>query len=241
VAGLRRALRLSKSAFAGRLGITPRSVKNWEDGARIAAFSEELLDSLLAGASDEAQQRFVGELLESASLDDLLGVAAAHAALAPSRPDPDRSPGHEDSSAAALPTLLNGSNGRGLPDDWRGAMAAALTRHRSALDGEPLPENALLAAVAVAKSQYQRCSYRDVTMGLPDLVVQLAAALAVSGGASRLWIAAAEAYQVAARVLLKFDDCGLAVLAADRSMSAAVAGGRGATALELEWLRRATT
>lgn len=62
---LRNALRLTKRAFAARLGVTHRSITNWETGrVTISGFSLSLLDQALQTADDDAQQRFTEVLAE---------------------------------------------------------------------------------------------------------------------------------------------------------------------------------
>ncbi|MEV7232225.1 helix-turn-helix domain-containing protein [Polymorphospora sp. NPDC051019] len=55
---LRTASRLTKTEFARRLGVTMRSVTNWENGARISPFSQSLLDAFLIGAKEDVTSRF---------------------------------------------------------------------------------------------------------------------------------------------------------------------------------------
>lgn len=83
---------------------------------------------------------------------------------------------------------------------------------------------ALARAVADAKRTYQACHYTDVMSQLPTLLSALQSACVSLDGDDRLRAHAlsADAYHVAASVLLKLDDHGLAWLAADRSMRAAV-------------------
>jgi transcriptional regulator with XRE-family HTH domain len=82
---------------------------------------------------------------------------------------------------------------------------------------------ALSATVANAKKAYQACRYTEVMSQLPVLLPGLHAACDSLDGDQRLraYALAADAYHVAASVLLKLDDHGLAWLAADRSMRAA--------------------
>jgi hypothetical protein len=85
----------------------------------------------------------------------------------------------------------------------------------------------LTAAVETARQQYQDCRYSDLTKSLPALLARLqAACLAFDGDAqSRAFGLCADAHHVAAGLLLKLGDQGLAYLAADRSMRAAEASG----------------
>jgi len=82
----------------------------------------------------------------------------------------------------------------------------------------------LTKAVTDAKVAYQACRYSEVIDRLPRLLPDLQAACESLDGEARLRAhgLAADAYHVAASVLLKLDDHGMAWLAADRSMRAAV-------------------
>jgi hypothetical protein len=102
-------------------------------------------------------------------------------------------------------------------------LAPVLTGHTA----EPLeaaPDlTALTAAVNRARREYQACRYADLLKYLPGLLARLhAAALALDGDDElRVHALSADAHHVAAGLLLKLDDLGLAYLAADRSMRAA--------------------
>lgn len=84
---------------------------------------------------------------------------------------------------------------------------------------------ALAAAVNRARSEYQACRYSSLLKCLPGLLARLhTAALALDGDERlRVHTLSADAHHVAAGLLLKLDDQGLAYLAADRSMRAAIA------------------
>jgi len=86
---------------------------------------------------------------------------------------------------------------------------------------------ALSVAVAKAKSDYQACRYTDVINSLPGLLMRAQARCAALIGErqAEAYALLAEAYHVAASVLLKLGDHGLAWLAADRSLQAARASG----------------
>jgi hypothetical protein len=115
----------------------------------------------------------------------------------------------------------------GAPLEGVEAFAAALAGYPDVPGG--LPETtrfdltALSASVASAKRNYQACHYATVIETLPGLLADLRAASETIEGDTRLQIYAlsAEAHHVAASILLKLDDEGLAWLAADRSMQAA--------------------
>jgi transcriptional regulator with XRE-family HTH domain len=126
-----------------------------------------------------------------------------------------------------------------------GSMFADPTGGRSSIDAEPLapvlttqvssavpasldaPPDvaALAAAVNHARRQYQACCYSTLTKYLPGVLTQLhAACVALIGQAQyRAYALSADAHHVAAGLLLKLGDQGLAYLAADRSMRAAQA------------------
>lgn len=89
--------------------------------------------------------------------------------------------------------------------------------------GSPPNINALTAEVNRARRQYQACRYSELTSQLPGLLARLhSACLSLTGDAqSRAFALSADAHHVAAGLLLKLDDQGLAYLAADRSMRAA--------------------
>jgi hypothetical protein len=87
--------------------------------------------------------------------------------------------------------------------------------------------SALTAAVDNARREYQECHYSELIKYLPALLTRLhAACLALTGEAqNRAFSLSADARHVAAGLLLKLDDQGLAYLAADRSMRAAETSG----------------
>ena len=105
------------------------------------------------------------------------------------------------------------------------AFADALTRYPSlGTPSGPVRDLASLRrAVTAAKRMYQACQYAAVTAELPTLLVALQDAAACAEGDDRLELHAlsADAHHVAASVLLKLDDQGLASIAADRSIHAA--------------------
>jgi len=107
------------------------------------------------------------------------------------------------------------------------SLAPVLTRHPTTAEQEQ-PETApdiaaLTAAVNNARQQYQDCRYSELIKHLPQLLARLhSACLSLDGEAqSRAFALSADAHHVAAGLLLKLDDQGLAYLAADRSMRAA--------------------
>lgn len=109
-------------------------------------------------------------------------------------------------------------------------FASVLAGHTAGITGEP-PQSpdirGLTAAVDDARRQYQECRYAELTRYLPALLTRLHAACLTLAGQdqSRAFALSADAHHVAAGLLLKLDDQGLAYLAADRSMRAAETSG----------------
>jgi hypothetical protein len=104
------------------------------------------------------------------------------------------------------------------------AFAAALAIAPAGPSGSgPADIASLSRAVTGAKRNYQACRYSEVMARMPRLLSELQTACGSLSGDSLLKAQAlsADAYHVAASVLLKLDDHGLAWLAADRSMGAA--------------------
>ncbi len=108
------------------------------------------------------------------------------------------------------------------PTDGIEDIAAALVHYPAPAD-PPIDLTALARAVGDAKSTYQACRYAEVTAMLPGLLrsVRIACATATGDAHHRAHVLSAEAHHVAASILLKQDDKGLAWLAADRSTQAA--------------------
>jgi hypothetical protein len=114
----------------------------------------------------------------------------------------------------------------GVPLEGVETFAAALAGYPG-ISSDPSP-TALSTprmdqAVAAAKRNYQDCRYTTVIKSLPQLLADLRTACATHEGDTRLHAEAlsAEAHHVAASILLKLDEDGLAWVAADRSMQAA--------------------
>jgi tetratricopeptide (TPR) repeat protein len=105
-------------------------------------------------------------------------------------------------------------------------LAAALAEYPTAAGS--LPELGQLATtVAQAKRSYQACRYSEVAASLPSLIrgLRIASASMEGEARARAHALSAEAHHVAASILLKQEDKGLAWLAADRSVQAAHASG----------------
>jgi transcriptional regulator with XRE-family HTH domain len=154
-------------------------------------------------------------------------------------------------AARAEPAALTASRGPGGGDRQEpdpsviSAMLAEAASGRAPADTEPLaliltgsaagaavcepgvlPDISALASEADdARRDYQACRYFELASQLPGLLARLDLACAMLDGDARAKASAlsADAYHVAAGLLLKLDDQGLACLAADRSMRAAQA------------------
>ena len=94
------------------------------------------------------------------------------------------------------------------------------------LTAEPLPARQLAAQLAAARADYRATRYTRLARRLPKLLAQAAASRSAAGvddtaaAAERL----AEAYGIAAQLLIKLHDNGLACATADRAVQAASAG-----------------
>ncbi len=107
------------------------------------------------------------------------------------------------------------------------ALAPVLTGHApdaAALQAPP-DIRALARAADDARRQYQACHYTDLIPLLSGLLGRLGAACQLLDGDEQLraFALSADVHHVAAGLLLKLDDRGLAAVAADRSMRAALA------------------
>jgi hypothetical protein len=107
------------------------------------------------------------------------------------------------------------------------ALAPVLTGHTvdpAALEVPP-DISTLTTAADDARRQYQACRYSDLVPRLSVLLGRLGAACQLLDGDDQLraFTLSADAHHVAAGLLLKLDDRGLAAVAADRSMRAALA------------------
>ncbi|MEV7008875.1 XRE family transcriptional regulator [Streptosporangium sp. NPDC051022] len=101
-------------------------------------------------------------------------------------------------------------------------LAVALLGHSGLFDG-PADLASITAMVAQAKRGYQASRYSQVIAGLPSLIRTLRAACSTLDGDERLRAHAlsAKVHHIAASILLKQENKGLAWLAADRSLLAA--------------------
>jgi tetratricopeptide (TPR) repeat protein len=150
------------------------------------------LDTALEHASPSARQRFQAGIATPSTDRDQAGSSSA---------DSRRGPGLDT-----------------------GALLLVLTSYATAEAGGPVPDAVALGkGVSRAKRWYQAGRYGEVVAELPQLLggLRQAAAGAGSGQGPRVHALTADAYQVGCSVLIKLADVPLAVLAAERSMTAA--------------------
>jgi hypothetical protein len=130
-------------------------------------------------------------------------------------------------STSLLSTVLDISADGSPPD--RSALVSVVAGHigdaRLEPSGPPSDIATLTAAANQARRRYQACQYSELIRLLPPLLMRLnIASMLLDGEAKiRAFVLCADAHHVAAGLLLKLDDQGLAYLAADRSMRAALA------------------
>jgi transcriptional regulator with XRE-family HTH domain len=108
------------------------------------------------------------------------------------------------------------------------ALTSVLTDLDTAGRHEPGTDlDALTGLVNAARASYQDCRYAQLAASLSGLIATLnASCAALSGDArGRALVLCADAHHVAAGLMLKRGDLGLATLAADRSMRSALASG----------------
>jgi hypothetical protein len=134
----------------------------------------------------------------------------------------------ELTAISAAAALLPSAAGTRPPLDTE-PLALALTAQMTGAPPEPTRQPsdipALTLSVTRARTHYQACRYAELIPRLPRLLAQLDAACGSLDGDDKLraYALAADAYHLAAGILLKTGDNGLAHLATDRSMTAALA------------------
>ncbi|MFI5908479.1 helix-turn-helix domain-containing protein [Dactylosporangium sp. NPDC051541] len=119
-------------------------------------------------------------------------------------------------AAAALPEGAAAADAPGTVEDVIfGRVAAA-----------PLPAEQLAAQVAAAGADFRACRYAQLARRVPGLLARAEATRAATtpGSAGRAATQLAQAYGVAARLMLKLHDDGMAWATADRAVQAARSG-----------------
>ena len=211
---LARQLRRAASEPVAAHDALVRMIRAWERGDHHPSERYELLyrklglippgdnDQLEAHPADTASQED-SDPVRRRTFVELTGISAAAALLpvpAATRPPLDTEP-----LALALTAQMTG-------------VAPGPTE-------EPPGIAALTLSVTRARTHYQACRYSELITRLPRLLAQLDAACGSLDGDDKLcaYALAADAYHLAAGILLKTGDHGLAHLATDRSMTAALA------------------
>lgn len=175
-------------------------VTNADAGLDLGEPHASVLPSLGPGEGQEGQDRVRRRTFVGLTGVSLIGAVLGEAASA-------GTPAETEPFAA----ILTG-NAAGAAFSQPGSLASIST---------------LAADVDSARLEYQGCRYSELASHLPALLARLDSACAMLAGDARgkACELAADAYHVAAGLLLKLDDQGLASLAADRSMRAAQASG----------------
>ena len=211
---LARQLRRAASEPVAAHDALVRMIRAWERGDHHPSERYELLyrklglippgdnDQLEAHPADTASQED-SDPVRRRTFVELTGISAAAALLpvpAATRPPLDTEP-------LAL------------------ALTAQMTGVATGPTEEPPGIAALTLSVTRARTHYQACRYSELITRLPRLLAQLDAACGSLDGDDKLcaYALAADAYHLAAGILLKTGDHGLAHLATDRSMTAALA------------------
>lgn len=101
-------------------------------------------------------------------------------------------------------------------DPLRNALTGTI-----ALTAEPRSPDALFKATAAAKRHIQACRYAQLTRTLPSLLIELQTRHEHDREQRQIDVAAANAYHVAASLLLKSNDPASAWIAAEKAMTAA--------------------
>jgi hypothetical protein len=160
-----------------------------------------------------------------------LPAPAARTVLADEQEDPVRRRTFVTLTGASLFGAVLASTDRNGPtagvEAFAGALADYMPKAATSKNSQTPNLAVLSRAVAAAKRDYQACRYAQVIDRMPSLLTAVRTAYAGLTGdeQSRAAVLSAEAHHTAASILLKLADPGLAWLAADRSLQAALASG----------------
>jgi tetratricopeptide (TPR) repeat protein len=176
-AALRRAHRMSIRAYAAHLGVSPAAVMNWErrgDQARLRTETQQILDTDLARASGDVQQRFAA-LLPAVQQHE-------HSATPLSEDHRPRWSPRRPLGAKTIedPNRGGGASSRRIRADMTTSLSVGLATIRAALDAADLPPDGpirplpdLSAAVATMVRLRLTSNYLRLSAALPDLVHEL--------------------------------------------------------------------
>jgi transcriptional regulator with XRE-family HTH domain len=224
LAARRAAIGLNQDDVATAIGVSRQTVGRWESGAsnpqpairrklaKVLHVSADELSFLLVNGADAERP---GPTTTDTSGPRLAIVDSGELA---SEGDPvDRRHFITMAGGAVASTALS-------PASMLQDLVLVLVEPATAADpSADLSISSLSDGLAAMKRAFQACDYDTVVDGLPDLLTRLAAGGQYVGGDDRRTVAglAAQAHHVAASVLLKLDNHGVAAIAADRSMDAA--------------------
>lgn len=199
----------------------------------------QLNRALAARAATELRDQREVFLPDVAHADASLDLGEPHASVLPSLGPGEGQEGQDPvrrrtfvglTGVSLISAVLGEAAPAGAPAETE-PFAAILTGNAAGVassePGSPAGAHTLAADVDSARREYQGCRYSELARHLPALLARLDTACAMLAGDARgkAYELAADAYHVAAGLLLKLDDQGLASLAADRSMRAAQASG----------------
>lgn len=225
---------LTQEDLAEALAVAPRTVSRWETGESTPRARQR---GSLAAALHIPLDRLAcldapTEAAHHAPAGTTHGSASPPMTRAPRSPDwwpatpGDNGAVHRRtfvalSGTAAFGALLSGAAGR---TDGLDALATVFSSYSDPAGTPDVDVQALPDAVAAAKRAYQACRYSSLTRSLPGLIDSVRAACAAAAGDDqrrRAETMSADVHHVAASLLLKHGDSGMAWIAADRSMRAA--------------------
>ncbi|WP_435153365.1 hypothetical protein [Micromonospora aurantiaca (nom. illeg.)] len=220
---LRKALRMSVTAFAEHLGAARRTVAKWSsqgDKVLPRADMQAALDTVLSRATPEVRERF--EALRAAGTSGATaGATRLDTGEHADTGDDENGDSGSGGDVKRRDLLRGAAIGVAAAPNVAPLLDAFLSPTHSNGAGLSFPQ--FTRAVGAAKVDYQACRYERV---LDRLVALLPSLEPVRSGAEgdqrpRVEALAADLYHVVGSVLLKLDDRGMALVAAERSTRAA--------------------
>ncbi|GAB2934447.1 hypothetical protein GCM10027280_22820 [Micromonospora polyrhachis] len=222
---LRKALRMSMTAFAEHLGAAERTVAKWSsqgDTILPRADMQAALDTVLARATPDVQERF--EALRTADTSGTAVRTTQPHTGADADPGGDGYCGAGSAGDVRRRDLLRGT-ATGSPAvpgvaSLLDMLLSPLHPHTVALSVQQFSRD-----VSAAKVDYQACRYEHVLDRLMTLLpaVEPTMASAEGGQRAQVNVLATDLYHVVGSVLLKVGCRGMALVAAERSTRAAAA------------------
>ncbi|MEV2242570.1 hypothetical protein [Micromonospora sp. NPDC049891] len=222
---LRKALRMSVTAFAEHLGAARRTVAKWSshgDQVLPRADMQAALDTVLARATPDARERFAA-LLTTGTGDATVSTKLPDAGLDTDTGGDGQVDSGSDGDVRRRDVLRGATIGIAASPSVAPLLDALVSpRHPKPV---ALSAQQFSRAVATAKIDYQACRYGRVLDQLVTLLpgIELARASAQGEQRTQVEVLTAELYHVVGSVLLKVGDRGMALVAAERSTRAAAA------------------